>query len=305
MRPVYGITLKVLSALAFTIMSAIVKALSTRYPVGQLIFCRSFFALIPLIAWLAWLGTLGTDLKTRNIGGHVSRGLVGSTGMLCGFFALSYLPLPDAVAISYAAPLLVVVFAALFLQETVRIYRWSAVAVGFVGVLLMLSPHLGGSTGPGALTGAGFALAGAVCSAAAMTLVRKLTATETTGAIVFYFTIMSTVVGLSTIVFGWLTPLGAGDAALMVVTGIMGGVGQILLTMSYRHGDASLIAPFEYTTMIWALALGWLAFGDVPTLPILIGACIVIGAGLFVIWREKQLGLLKPETRQAGPATGK
>ncbi len=310
MKPLLGISLKILSALAFTMMAAGIKALSARYPVGQLIFCRSAFALIPLLVWLHFQGPLIANIRTSRFLGHLRRGLVGGTGMLCGFMALRSLPLPDATAIGYASPLLAVVLAAVVLKETVRIYRWTAVAVGFIGVLIMLSPHLNLRTlnavaSGGAATGAAFALFGAFCSAWAMTEVRRLTRYETTGSIVFYFTLLTTAIGLSTIAFGWVWPLSAGDALLMVVVGIIGGVGQILLTSSYRHGDASLVAPFEYTSMIWAVALGWFVFGDVPQQVVLLGASVVIAAGLFVIWREKQLGLLRPENREAGPSMSK
>src|SRR6478752_977328 len=125
-------------------MSAGIKAIAARYPTGELVFVRSFFALIPLLLWLGWRGEIPAALKTKNLRGHFKRGVIGSTGMFCGFVALSFLPLPDAVALGYAAPLAVVVLAALVLKERVRIYRWSAVTIGFIGVLIMLSPHLGG-----------------------------------------------------------------------------------------------------------------------------------------------------------------
>src|SRR5829696_8639649 len=144
----------------------------------------------------------------------------------------------DAVAIGYASPLMVVVLAALILHEKVRAYRWSAVAIGFVGVLIMLMPHLSGGAlaaglAGGPAVGAMFALLGAVCSAGATIQVRRLLATERTGAIVLYFSLMTTVLGLATIVLGWRVPT-AGEFALLVVIGILGGIGQILLTQSYR-----------------------------------------------------------------------
>ncbi len=125
-------------------MSAGVKALSVRYPTGEIVFVRSFFALIPLLIWLAWQGPIVAALKTKNLRGHLKRGVIGSTGMFCGFASLSFLPLSDAVAIGYAAPLAVVVLAAVILKERVRIYRWSAVTIGFAGVLIMLAPYLSG-----------------------------------------------------------------------------------------------------------------------------------------------------------------
>jgi drug/metabolite transporter (DMT)-like permease len=306
LSPLLGISLKLLSALSFTLMSAGIKSLATRYPTGELVFCRSFFALIPLLLWLGWSGGILDALKTSNLKGHFKRGVIGSTGMFCGFTALFFLPLPDAVAIGYAAPLLVVVLAAVVLKERVRIYRWSAVTVGLIGVLIMLSPHLGADQiakgfGGGPAIGVAFALAGAFCAAFASIEVRLLTMTERTGAIVFYFTMMTTMLGLCTAALGWNMP-DLKDGALLVTIGILGGLGQILLVQAYRFGDASLIAPFEYSTMLWAVGLGWFFFNEWPVSAVLIGAVIVIASGIYVILREQQLGLLKKETREVGPS---
>jgi drug/metabolite transporter (DMT)-like permease len=294
-KPLLGILLKVISAIAFTIMAASLKLVSARYPTGELVFFRSFFALIPLLAWLGWQGDLINAVRTHNFVGHLKRGAFGSAGMFSGFVALSYLPLHDAIAIGYATPLIVVVLAAVVLKETVRAYRWTAVAFGFIGVLIMLSPHLGATTGTLEMTGASatgalVALFGACCSAGATIQVRRLTASEKTGAIVLYFSLLTTVLGLITIVFGWRMP-SLEDFLLFVLIGIMGGIGQILLTQCYRYADTSIIAPFEYTTMIWALLFGWFVFGELPTAPVLIGAAIVAGAGVFVLLRERKLGL--------------
>jgi drug/metabolite transporter (DMT)-like permease len=302
-KPLLGISLKVLSALVFTMMSATLKALTARYPVGEVVFFRSAFALLPLLAWLMWQGDLINAVRTRNIVGHFKRGIIGTSAMYLGFAALSYLPLHDTIAIGYASPLIVVILAALLLKEKVRAYRWSAVAVGFIGVLIMLSPYLRIETFTGSLyggptLGALCALLGAFCSAGAMIQVRRLTATEKTGAIVFYFFILASALSLCTAIFGWRMP-DAMDLALFVVGGILGGIGQILLTQSYRYADTSVIAPFEYTTMIWALLFGWLVFGDLPTLTMLIGAAIVAATGVFIVWREHRLGMMPVKELEA------
>lgn len=294
-KPFLGIALKLLSALAFTLMSAGIKLVSDRYPVGELVFFRSFFALLPLLVWLAWQGDLINAVRTRNLKGHFLRGIIGGCGMFSGFMALYYLPLPDAVTIGYASPLMVVVLAAIMLRETVRAYRWTAVVVGFIGVLVMISPHFGASAlarglSGGPAVGALFALLGASCAALATIQVRRLTVTERTGAIVFYFSVLSSLLGLSTIVLGWRMPTPE-EWAILLGIGILGGIGQILLTESYRHADASLVAPFEYTTMIWALLIGWFVFGELPGRTVLIGGAIVAAAGIFVLWRERKLGL--------------
>ena len=299
-RPTFGIALKVSSALAFSLMSAGVKSLTDRYPVGELVFFRSAFALVPLFAWLAWQGNLVGSIRTSNLKGHLLRSIIGSCGMFAGFAALTFLPLSDAVAIGYASPLMVVVLAALVLKERVRAYRWGAVLIGFLGVLIMLAPHVGagGLATGGAGIGAVFALMGAACSACATIQVRRLTGTETTGAIVLYFTLLTTLLGLATIVLGWRLP-GPGELAFLVLLGILGGIGQILLTESYRYGDASLIAPFEYTTMIWAVLIGWFAFGQLPQPAVAMGGAIVAAAGIFVVWRERRLGLVRAEAAEA------
>ena len=305
LSPLLGISLKLISALAFTLMSASIKSISARYPTGEIVFVRSFFAMIPLLIWLAWRAELPAALKTSNLRGHIKRGIMGSTGMFCGFAALQFLPLSEAVAIGYAGPLAVVVLAALILKERVRIYRWSAVTIGFVGVLIMLSPHLGTGAHPvgsNAAIGAALGLAGALCSAFASVEVRLLTSTERTGAIVFYFMLLTCLLGLSTSILGWNMP-DARDAMMMVLIGILGGLGQILIVQAYRYGDASLIAPFEYSTMLWAVAIGWFLFGEWPAVTILIGAFIVITSGIYVILREHQLGLARREQREVGGPT--
>ena len=129
-KPLLGILLKVLSALAFTMMAASLKFVSAAYPTGELVFFRSFFALAPLLVWLSWQGDLIGAVRTRDMRGHLTRGVIGSAGMFSSFVALVYLSLHDAVAIGYAASLIVVVHAAMLLKEGVRAYRWSAVEVG-------------------------------------------------------------------------------------------------------------------------------------------------------------------------------
>lgn len=314
-RPILGISLKILAALSFTIMSALVKYASSggvaaQVPLGQLIFFRSFFALLPVMLWLAYARPLSAAFATKNLKGHVRRGLIGSLGMFMGFNALIYLPLPDATALGYAAPLLSVVLAALILKEVIRMYRWTAVVIGLIGVIIMLLPHLSFGAKPGSThgwVGIGFALGGAVCSAFAMIEVRRLTETEHTGAIVVYFSLTTTLLSLVTLAAGyirpewmWVWPSGR-DFAMLAAIGFFGGIGQILMTHCYRFADASVIAPFDYTSMVWALLIGWLFFNQVPELFVVIGATVVISSGIFVILRERALGIERKRQRKVAP----
>ncbi len=291
-----GIVLKLISAVLFAVMSALVRYLGTRYPVGEVVFYRSAFAIVPVMLVYAWRGQLAAAVRTEHPFGQITRGAMAIVSMFCNFGALARLPLIEANAISFTSPFVSVVFAALILKEHVRIYRWSAVIIGFVGVLVVLSPHFSGEeltiamASAGALTGVLSGLAGSISNAAAVIQTRRLTESETTSAIVFYFSLICAVGSLVTFPFGWTTPPVAELAALVSV-GFLGGLGHIFLTESYRYAPASIIAPFDYTSMVWALVLGYFLFGELPTQMIIAGSAIIAASGMFVIWRERQLAL--------------
>ncbi len=288
-RPLRGILLKLASVLVFIVMQSLIKA--AKVPAGEAVFFRSACAVPVIVVWLAMQGQLATGFHAKQPLGHFWRGLMGTTAMGLGFAGLSYLPLPEVTAISYASPLMVVILAAMFLGEEVRVFRLVSVALGLVGVLIVLSPRLsiGVAAGSREAFGAMVVLGGAVFAALAQVFVRKLVLIESTTAIVFYFSLTATALSLLTIPFGWVWP-SAFEAACLVGAGLLGGVGQILLTSSYREADASLVAPFDYASMIFSLGIGFFIFGEVPTLTMLTGAALVVTAGILIIWRERQLG---------------
>ncbi len=300
MSPLRGILFKLASVLVFIAMAALIKASSGHVPPGEAVFFRSFFAIPVILVWLALRHELATGLRVSNPMGHVWRGVIGTSAMGLGFAGLGLLPLPEVTAIGYAAPLLTVVFAAMFLGEEVRVFRLSAVALGMVGVLIVLSPRLSAVTTASdrEAFGAMVVLMGAVCAALAQVFVRKLVATERTSAIVFWFSLTSTGLALISVPFGWVVPTPT-EALLLVSAGILGGFGQIFLTSSYRYADASIVAPFEYASMIFALLFGYFLFDEVPTKVMLGGAALVIAAGVLIIWRERQLGLERAKQRKA------
>jgi drug/metabolite transporter (DMT)-like permease len=301
MRPMRGIFYKLCSVVTFIVMTSLIKATADHVPPGQAVFFRSLLAMPVILIWLVMRGELRSGLRTKAPMGHVWRGVVGTLAMGLGFAGLGYLPLPEVTAIGYAAPLLVVIFAAMFLGEQVRLFRISAVAMGLIGVLIVLSPRLTVLPGVGddtATLGAMLVLGGAVFSALAQVFVRKLVLTEKTSAIVFYFSLTATLLSLVTLPFGWVVPAPT-ETALLVLAGLLGGVGQILLTSSYREADVSVVAPFDYASMLFALAIGYWVFDEVPTLTMLIGASIVVTAGVLIIWRERRLGLERAKQRKA------
>lgn len=303
--PLAGIGFKLLSVLAFTFMVTAVKVLGDHVPVGQIVFARAFFGLVPLVIMIQWQHKTSTPwrsaLTTTKPISHSIRAIIGASAMTLWFSALSRLPLPDATAISFAAPLITTALAVVILGEVVRLYRWSAVLVGFLGVLVILSPNLGLV---GVLddetrsTGALLALASACCMALAQVYVRQLIKTETTTATVFYFSALTSVLALFTVPFGWVMP-DMLTLALLVSVGLLGGIGQLLLTHSFRLAPASVVAPFDYTAMIFALVIGYLLFDEVPGLAVLAGSVLVVGAGLFVIYREHKIGISREAALKA------
>lgn len=298
-----GISLKLGSVACFIAMSALLKITADEVPAGEMVFFRSFFAIPITVVWLLARGDLSTGLRVASPMGHVWRGIIGTSAMGLMFTGIGLLPLPEVTAIGYAAPILVVVFAAMFLGEEVRAFRLSAVALGLIGVLIILSPRLSGISDHRAALGAVVTLMGAVFAALAQIFIRKLTKTETTSAIVFWFSCTAAALSLVTLPFGWVIPSPA-TAALLVLAGLIGGVAQIFLTSAYRAADASIVAPFEYASMLMALGVGYFAFDEAPTLPMLAGAGIVILAGAMIIWRERQLGLERAKARKAISPSG-
>jgi drug/metabolite transporter (DMT)-like permease len=281
-------------------MLTLVKIAGDRLPVGQLLFARNVFGLIPVLLFIWWIGHLGDALKTRNVAGHVKRAVAGMLAMGLWFAALQRLTFPEATAIVYAAPLIMVILAATILGERVRVYRWSAVLVGLVGVLVILAPQLSNGFDvmeDAAALGAVLALCAATFMALTSVFVRQLAGTDPTYTIVLYFLIAGTAVTALTAPT-WVVPSWT-DFGLMVLIGILGGIGQLFLTQAFQHAEASTIAPFEYSSMIWVVSIGYFVFGEMPTLNVAIGAAIVIASGIFVIFRERQLGLRRAE-REVG-----
>jgi drug/metabolite transporter (DMT)-like permease len=306
MHPLRGILLKVASVCVFVGMASLIKATAGHVPPGEAVFFRSFFAIPVIVIWLAMRRELHLGVRTSNPLGHFWRGLIGTTSMGLGFAGLGLLPLPEVTAIGYASPLLVVIFAAMFLNEKVGVYRLGAVALGMAGVLIVLSPRLTvGATGADAreALGAMVVLGAAFFASLAQVFVRKLVATESTATIVFWFSVTASALSTITIFWGWVIPAPR-EAIFLIIAGLLGGVGQILLTSSYRLADASVIAPFEYTSMLLAIGVGFFVFGEVPTKVMLLGAAIIISAGVIIILREHYLGLERAKQRKAMTPSG-
>ena len=304
--PLLAIGYKVASTGVFSAMGAMVKAVGDDLPLGQILFARNAFALLPILVLVIWFGGGLRTLRTRRPVAHVLRAGVGLTGMVLGFMALTLLPLADATAIGFAAPLFTTVLAAIILREDVRRYRWTAVGIGFIGVVLILQPSGLRLLDPAALAedrgyaiGALLGLGAACCVALATIIIRRMVDSEPGPTIVFYFTLSGTIAGALSLPFAAVWP-GAIDAVLLILIGVLGGIGQLLLTAAYQKAGASTIAPFDYTAMLWALLIGVFIFDEVPAPIMLVGAAVVVGAGLYILYRERVRGVVR-RTRRVNP----
>lgn len=304
LNPLRGIMFKVSSVVVFVMMQTCIKSAGAGVPAGQITFYRSAFALVPILVYLAARRELQRGFHTESLPGHLKRGFFGILSMACGFYGLVHLPMPDAIALGYSTPLLAVVFAAIVLKETVRIYRWTAVAIGMVGVVIISWPKLTmfneGGMGSEQAVGAAAVILSAVLAGFALVQTRQLVRTEKTSTIVLYFSLTAAVFSLVSLPFGW-APLTVEQKLYLVGAGFCGGIGQLLLTESYRNADVSTVAPFEYTSILLGIGIAYVLFGDVPTVSMLVGTAITVSAGIFIIFREHQLGLERKAARKASP----
>lgn len=296
-----GIVSMLAAVLLFAVMNALAKLLSEDYPLAEVAFFRNAFALIPAAAMLAFGGGRKA-LRTGHLFGHFWRAVIGLTSMLLLFLSYHLMPLADAVALSFSSPLFLTLLSVPILGERVGPYRWGAVAVGFVGVLIIVQPG-SAMLNTGALVG----VAAAVAYSFAMIAIRQLGRTEAPVTTVFYFTAFATLLTALALPFTWVTPSPYGFG-LMALMGLVGGGAQYFLTRAYADAPTAVVSPFSYVGILWATLFGWLLWDDRPGVPVLVGAAIVIASGLMILYRETrrradtarpavQAGLTRPDVR--------
>ena len=282
-----GILCRIGSGLSFSTMGALLKLASVEgMNAPELVFYRSLFSVPVVLFWVLKTESLAALRPNRPLA-HLWRCVIGLLSMGLVFQALILLPLAEATAINFTAPIFATVLSFLILREDVRIHRWAAVVVGFLGVLIVARP--GGSSLP--LLGVGIGLTGALCQAGVTTTLRQIQRSENIAAIVFWFAVAGIAVG------GLLMPFfgqahGTKAFALVLAGGLAGGVGQLLMTTSLR-APVSVVSPFDYLQIVGATAYGWLLFSDVPTIYTIAGATLIAGSGLYTAWREHRRRLRK------------
>ena len=280
-----GIALRLAAMLGLSLMFVVVKLVAERgIHIAESLFWRQAFALPFVFVWALTHGGIGI-LRTQRLAAHSRRAAMGLAGMTLNFGGMILLPMAEATTISLSVPIFAVIFAALLLGEPTGRARWSAVVIGFVGVLVVVQPGNGGAFGGSHLTGALIALGGAIMTALITIAVRDLGRTENTVSIVFWFSLLSLIpLGLA-LPFVWV-PHSAADWGLLVLLGLSGAVVQMCLTGALRLAPVSVVIPMDYSSLLWAIAFGWWFFGTLPAASTWLGAPIIIASGLFIAWRE-------------------
>ena len=280
-----GIVLMLVATLLFTVMDTIGKTLTASYPVQQVVWARYFFQFALMLLLLPRLGVAGL-LWTRRPAVHIARGLLLAIATYCMITAISIVPLADAYTITFTAPLLVTVLSVPLLKEQVGWRRWSAVVVGFMGVLIVFRPISEPVHWAMLLP-----LVTAVCFAVYQILTRKVSydSRETAFMMLFYLAWVGTAVMTALVPSYWQT-VAAGAWAWMIGMGALGAAGHLILIRALTIAPASLLSPFIYSQIVWALTIGYFWFDDVPNVWMLIGCTVIVGSGLFIFYREAVLG---------------
>ncbi|MBD3746644.1 DMT family transporter [Sphingopyxis sp.] len=285
-----GIALRLLAMLSLSLMFVLVKRIDAAgIHIVESLFWRQAIVLPMLVGWALTRGGLAI-YRTHRIGTHARRAMMGLTGMALNFGGMIFLPMAEATTINLSVPIFAVIFAALFLGEPTGWQRWSAVLVGFLGVLLVLNPTTlvaQGFTGHHGL-GTLIALGGAVMTALITIQVRDLARTESPMTIVFWFSLIS-MLPLGLALPFVMTAHGAGEWALLIGLGLLGAVVQLSLTGALRLAPVAVVTPMDYSSLLWSIACGWFFFGTLPAETTWVGAPLIVASGLFIAWREHRL----------------
>jgi drug/metabolite transporter (DMT)-like permease len=297
-----GAIYMLIAGVLFSAMSATVKTLGARYDIFEVAFFRCLFGLVTVSPFMVREGV--SCLRTNRPGMHLARGVLAAGSMFCGFYALTHLTLADATAIGFTKPMFLIVLAYFWLGESVRWRRWTATAVGFCGVLVMVRPGLAQTDIALAL-----GLLGTFLISIVVVLVKKLSASERQTTMLFYFGLTTTCAMAIPAFMVWRTPT-LPDLGLLCLLGFLGATAQSFTFRAYRSGEATVVVPFDYGRLLFAGIFGYVLFSEVPDQWSIAGAVIIVGATVYIALRESQLGRA-PTPNQAlhhpvqpiGPAT--
>jgi drug/metabolite transporter (DMT)-like permease len=286
--PVRAMIFMLAAVACFALVDASAKWLTTGYSIVQILFfgrlVGPFFAI-----WLAWRSNRGmSDIRTARPWLHLLRTMLALMSIGTYFYALKLLPLAEAVSIGFSAPLFMAVLSIPLLGEKVGPRRWAAIVIGLIGVVVILRPGMV----PFSL-GAASAVVSGILYALALICSRKLSATESLPSLMFWFSVIALVATGLVLPFNWTTPA-RGDLIPIAVVALLTTFAQLFLTQAFRYGEVSLIAPLEYTALVWGVTYGWLIWGELPDALVFIGAGIMIASGIYLVHREHKLGKIQP-----------
>ena len=259
-RPGLGIGLRVLSGALFTGMLVCIKAVSDEVPVGQSVFYRSLFALLPIVVFLLVRREFPRGLATRRPLGHALRSGLGAAAMFASFAAVAMLPVAEATLLAQLTPVFMAIGGVLLLGERCSLNRAGGVVLALAGVAVLILPGLNASSSNGQAAGYALGALGALLTAGALLTVRRISRTETAASIAFYFILVAALAGLATMPLGWAA-LNRLEFSLLVLSGLFGGAAHIAMTLALRYAEASRLAPFEYIALVWPVLADWVLFG--------------------------------------------
>ncbi len=274
-----GIVFALIAMMLFSCMAAIAKHFADSYSAFQIAFFRFFFALFPLFPLIVSSGGLDV-FKTKRFPGHVWRSIVGTLSLISYFYSLQHLPLADAVAVSFTNPLFITLLSMVLLKEKVGLNRWIAIVLGFVGVVIIAQPD-GLTLNIGVIYG----LVSSMFYALAMISLRTLGSTEKVLTTTAYFTILASCMLAVPAAFSW-TPPSFIDLMIFILCGLLAGIGQLFLTSAYQNAPPSVISPFNYSSILWAVIIGFIAWGQIPALHVWIGSGLVIATGIYILQKQ-------------------
>ncbi len=276
-----GALFMVLSTVLFASMHASVRQLSGELHPFEIAFFRNLFGLVALAPWFLRYGLV--PLYTRRVGLHLTRALINVVAMMMFFTAIGLTPLAELQALGFTAPLFATLLAMLLLGERVRLRRWTALAVGFAGAMMIIRPGFA-EVSPGSL----LVLGSSAIWALALIVIKTLARTESSVTITAYMVLLMTPLSLIPAAFVWRWPAG-GEWLWLVAIGVMGTLAQMLMAQSFRVAEATAVLPFDFTKLIWGAAIGYLAFGEVPDIWTWVGGTTIFAGATYIAYREAQL----------------
>ena len=288
-RPLAGIVLRIASGVLFAAMLVCVKWVSDEVPLGQVVFYRSAFALLPIVLFLAWRREFPAGLATRRPLGHLLRSSLGAASMFATFAALARLPVAEATLLAQLAPVLMAIGGVVLLGERFTPSRALALLLAVGGVAVLVVPDIGNADKAGQLSGYALGVLGASLTAAALVTVRRISRTEGAGAIAFYFVLACTLAGLATLPLGWVA-LPTQTLTLLILAGLLGGAAHICMTLALRFAEVSRLAPFEYIALVWPVLADLWLFGQPLSSGFLLALPLLLGGAALAAMEGRRLG---------------